>query len=154
MHILYIHVSQVTDIYTFSYPGKWNIPCILLSIYIFPELLLWTILFVITMSPEEELRQFICTCKNIYLKSILLTFRVTASTGMNDTSSRSHAIFTINFTQVSNFNFFSFFLTQNLTTCDAPLRIKLPSLIPHYAHLKLSPLGKYFTSVVLFWFPL
>ena len=28
-------------------------------------------------------------------------FRVTASTGMNDTSSRSHAIFTINFTQVS-----------------------------------------------------
>lgn len=27
--------------------------------------------------------------------------RTTASTGMNDTSSRSHAIFTINFTQVT-----------------------------------------------------
>jgi len=33
-------------------------------------------------------------------KSYFLS-RVTASTGMNDTSSRSHAIFTINFTQVS-----------------------------------------------------
>lgn len=29
--------------------------------------------------------------------------RTTASTGMNDVSSRSHAIFTINFTQVSNY---------------------------------------------------
>lgn len=29
--------------------------------------------------------------------------RTTASTSMNDASSRSHAIFTINFTQVSNF---------------------------------------------------
>lgn len=28
--------------------------------------------------------------------------RTTASTGMNDVSSRSHAIFTINFTQVGN----------------------------------------------------
>lgn len=28
--------------------------------------------------------------------------RTTASTGMNDVSSRSHAIFTINFTQVSD----------------------------------------------------
>ena len=83
-----------------------------------------------------------------FLKSILLTFRVTASTGMNDTSSRSHAIFTINFTQVSNFS--NFFLTQNLPHVMHPLRIKLPSLIPHYAHLKLSPLGRYFTSVVLF----
>ena len=30
----------------------------------------------------------------------MIDYRVTASTGMNDTSSRSHAIFTINFTQV------------------------------------------------------
>ena len=36
-----------------------------------------------------------------YLFIILSCDRVTASTGMNDTSSRSHAIFTINFTQVS-----------------------------------------------------
>lgn len=30
--------------------------------------------------------------------------RTTASTGMNDVSSRSHAIFTINFTQVRNYS--------------------------------------------------
>ena len=40
---------------------------------------------------------------SFYLSWLLknIFFRVTASTGMNDTSSRSHAIFTINFTQVS-----------------------------------------------------
>lgn len=36
--------------------------------------------------------------------------RTTAATGMNDVSSRSHAIFTINFTQVRKKNLGDFFL--------------------------------------------
>lgn len=39
--------------------------------------------------------------------------RTTASTGMNDVSSRSHAIFTINFTQVGN----SLLMSERKTSC-------------------------------------
>lgn len=74
--------------------------------------------------------------KTYFWNLFLLTFRVTASTGMNDTSSRSHAIFTINFTQVSNFNFFSFFLTQNLTTCDASSENQIAILDPSLCSFK------------------
>lgn len=84
---------------------------------------------------------YICCVTHVKKKTMFIIHRVTASTNMNDTSSRSHAIFTLVFTQVYWPSFFGLswalnllcgclFSRRNLTqTCQAKLLVKYTWLI-------------------------